>query len=237
VLAIASGGAAFLTTPPSYADSVQVLFLGSAHQPGEKALTNPFLEMGSTLVSTADVIGLRVSTAQTAQTLADEGATSDYEVALDQSTPAPVLLVTTKDADPGRARRTSQALVEKIQSILQALQLQAGAPPSTWVTSTVISSLPKPARKLTQSIRPAIVAGAGVFTLTMFVLFLLEGRSRRRPAIETRPGRSIRPPAPGPVPVSLPPSVSVSLPAPDPAPDLRPRRLTAPSEPGSQSMW
>jgi capsular polysaccharide biosynthesis protein len=170
----------FLAVPPSYEDSVQVLFLGSPTQPGEKALVNPYLELGSTLVSTADVIRLKVSTPQVVEALAKEGATAEYGVALDQSTPAPVLIVTSKAADPAVAQSTGRAVVKEIQATLQDLQEQAGAPRSTWVVTSVLSTLPKPERKLNVSIRPAIVASGGFLALTIFVLFLREGRLRRR---------------------------------------------------------
>ena len=187
LLALATGGITFFLVPPGYEDSTQVLFIGSPNQPGEKVQSNPYLSLSSTLVSTADVIRLTVTTAQTAQALADQGATAFYDVSLDQSTPAPVLLVTTKASDPAIARRTGTAVVAEIARLLQDVQQQAGAPRSTWVATTVISQLPEPARKLNQSLRPAIGATVGVLALTLFGLFLLEGRRRTGSASRRRP--------------------------------------------------
>lgn len=180
LLAAGVGAGIFVVVPPSYEDTVQVLFLGSPNQPGEKAKVNPYLSLSSTLVLTAAVVQARLSTPQEVESLAALGATAQYVVIPDQSTPAPVLLLTTTSAHPAVATRTSQALVTEIQRILVDLQQSAGAPVSTWVNSAVISSLPEPKRKLNASIRPAITAAGGVFVLMMFVLFLFEGRRRRR---------------------------------------------------------
>lgn len=237
-LALGAASGTFLVVPPSYQDSVQVLFLGSPNQPGEKVLTNPFLDLSSTLISTADVIRLRVSTPQIALSLADAGAGAEYEIALDQSTPAPVLIVTTEDADPTTARRTSLAVVARIQSVLESVQQQAGAPRSTWVASTVISSLPKPTRRLNQSLRPALAAGFGIFAVTTFALFLFEGRSRR-----PRRGQADQPRTDGSTKWFDPQQVQEqqlqprqSQP-PQPQPPLPPRRIVVPPDPTGDPVW
>jgi len=256
LLAFGAGGAGFFLIPPGYQDSTQVLFLASPITPGEKALSNPYLSMGSTLVSTADVIRLKVSTQQVTTDLAAAGARADYEVILDQSTPAPVLLVTTKDTDPAIARQTSLAVVQQIKIVLQGLQQQAGAPPATWVGSTVISSLPQPQRMLNTSLRPALVATVGVFAVTIFILFLLEGRDRRRslprtaatPPAEPQPARpqaldlaqagepqpsETQPTDPRPA-MRLPSAPDSAL---RPAGRLQPRRTVTRSEPESPPLW
>jgi capsular polysaccharide biosynthesis protein len=180
LMAAGVGAGVFFVVPPSYEDTVQVLFLGSPNQPGEKAKVNPYLGLSSTLVQTAAVVQARLSTPQEVDSLAAQGATALYLVAPDQSTPAPVLIVTTTSAEPATAARTTKAVVEEIKRVLVELQQAAGAPTDTWVTSSVISSLPAPERKLNASLRPAITAAGGFFILTMFVLFLIEGRQRRR---------------------------------------------------------
>jgi capsular polysaccharide biosynthesis protein len=187
LVAAGVGAGIFLVVPPSYQDTVQVLFLGSPNQPGEKAKVNPYLSLSSTLVQTAAVVQARLSTSEAVEILAAQGATADYLVTPDQSTPAPVLILTTTSGDPAVAARTARAMVTQIQRILVELQQSAGAPADTWVHSAVISTLPKPKRMLNTSIRPAITAAGGTFILTMFLLFLWEGRQRRREQAPSAP--------------------------------------------------
>jgi hypothetical protein len=187
LMAAGVGAGVFFVVPPSYQDTVQVLFLGSPNQPGEKAKVNPYLGLSSTLVQTAAVVQAKLSTPQEADSLAAQGDTALYVVTPDQSTPAPVLIVNTTSARPALAARTTKAVVLEIERVLVELQESAGAPAETWVHSSVISSLPEPKRKLNASVRPAITAAGGFFILTMFVLFLFEGRQRRREQ-EVAPG-------------------------------------------------
>jgi capsular polysaccharide biosynthesis protein len=228
LLALVAGGTAFFLVPPGYEDSAQVLFIGSPNQPGEKVQTNPYLALSSTLVSTADVIRLTVTTEQTADALAGQGARAAYEVALDQSTPAPVLLVTAKGSDPQVTRRTNLAVVDEIQRLLDEVQLQAGAPRATWVSSTVIARLPKPVRKLNQSLRPAIGATVGVLAISFFGLFLLEGR-RRRDTAQSNPksvSQEQLPARMAPAPAGI-----------SPRRQTRPRQVTLPTEAEGRAIW
>src|SRR5687768_8212210 len=81
LMAAGVGAGVFFVVPPSYEDTVQVLFLGSPNQPGEKAKVNPYLGLSSTLVQTAAVVQARLSTPQEVASLAARGATALYEVA------------------------------------------------------------------------------------------------------------------------------------------------------------
>ena len=221
-LALASGSIVFWLVPPDYRDTTQVLFIGSPNQPGEKSLINPYLQLSSTMISTADVVRLRVGTAQVAEKLAATGSRASYEVVLDQSTPAPVLIVTTKDSDSTLAQQTNRAVVSEIQRLLDEVQRTAGAPESTWVTSSVISRWPEPRRKLTQSLRPAIGAGVGILAIAGFGLLRFEGRRR---------------PSPPPPPICLPPDNPIYVDG------LRPRRsptaaaVMRPAKPESRTTW
>lgn len=253
LLAVGIGSMAFWVVPPAYEDSTQVLFLGSPKQPGEPDLINPYLQLASTLVSTADVIRLKVTTAQTAQELAANGFRAQYEVTLDQSTPAPVLIVITKDSDPNRARLTGRAVVDEIERLLEDVQRQAGAPRSTWVSSTVISRLPEPQRKLNESLRPAIGAFVVVLAIALFGLFLFEGRrepsssslrqrqrQRQRQKQKPTPQQHQQPATRHEPPAVLPPSEPIWVNGLTPRrPPLSPaaRQVTRPSEPESRPIW
>ncbi|GAA3593873.1 hypothetical protein GCM10022223_06040 [Kineosporia mesophila] len=179
MLSICLGAATFAAVPTQYQDSAQVLLLTSAHQPGERFAGNPFLGMNSALVATADVLRLRAGAPDTGERLAAKGATSTYEVVLDQSTAAPVLLVTTQDSSPETAHRTLLAVVSELESVLDDLQSRSGAPRSTWLNTMTISSLPRPVRLMNDSLRPAITVGTAVLAAALFLLFLSEGRRRR----------------------------------------------------------
>lgn len=180
LIAAVAAVATFVSVPPSYEDSAQVLLLSSPRVPGQKYSGNPFLGMSSTLVATADVVRLRVGSPDVSQRLTDRGATAGYEVVLDDSTAAPVLLVTTHHHDSESARRTLLAVVAEIAVVLDELQESSGAPKETWVNTRMVSSLPAPVRILNDSLRPAIAAGALIFAVGVLLLFMAEGRRRRK---------------------------------------------------------
>lgn len=237
LLALGTGSMIFLVVPPDYRDTTQVLFIGSPNQPGEKSLINPYLQLSSTMISTADVVRVKVSTAQIAQKLAADGSPSTYEVVLDQSTPAPVLIVTTRDADPTRAQQTNRAVVSEIQRLLIEVQAAAGAPKSTWMSSSVISRLPEPRRELAQSLRLAIGAGLGVLAIAVLGLLRFEGRLRPSwspPRFRSQPLFRSQPP---PQPICLPGDNPIQVNG------LRPRRPPAsrpvgtPAQPESRASW
>ncbi len=109
---------------------------------------NPFLQFGSTMVSTADVLRLSVSTPKISDEVTGGGKLGEYLVILDTSTPAPVLDVTVTSGEPATARRITQQVVGLINSQLAERQQAAGAPRATWLRTTVLSDQPAPTKLL-----------------------------------------------------------------------------------------
>ena len=201
-LSICLAAATYAFSPARYEDSAQVLLLSSSQLPGQKYASNPYLGMSSTLVATADVLRLRAASPETVDRLAQRGATADYEVVLDTSTAAPVLLVTTRDDKAGTARTTLRAVIAELGSSLEALQARSGAPRATWLSTMTLTTLSEPKRLINDEVRPAVTVGAVSLALSLFVLFLSEGR-RRRP--------QSRNPSPGPPGPAGPPSRPTTL--------------------------
>lgn len=180
VLSVILAAGTFVLIRPSYVAEEQLLILASPTAAGIDEPTNPFLNFGSTLVSTAGVVTLTVQAPQVVEALEKQGFSAEYEVKIDDSTPAPILLVTATDADPGVASRTADAVTDEVKKSLDAVQEKAGAPRDTWVRTDVLFRSPKAKIQRKSQIRAVIVVFAGALTVTALALFLIEGRAQRR---------------------------------------------------------
>jgi hypothetical protein len=188
--------AAFNVAAPSYESRADVLFLPSTESPDSDTPINPYMGLGPTLGSTADVITRVVTDPRIVRQLAAKGGTAAYQVLPDQTTSAPVLLVTSRDPSAPVAARTTKIVVEQMQQMLRDQQEAAGAPRGTWVSANVLVS-EGPQRLWKSQVRLAIAAFAGTTLLFLALLFGLEAR-RRQPSSDALAAENDPLPAPQP---------------------------------------
>lgn len=135
---LASGGIA-----PEYSAQGSIVLIGPSETPGEPAQpapepggvetpavvpspVNPYLSFNSSLAVTAEVLSLRLTSAQTVVALADAGLATTFEVNL---TPrSPILQVRATGDDPATVVATLDRLIEIAGAELELLQTTGGAP-------------------------------------------------------------------------------------------------------------
>ncbi len=192
--AAAAAVGVFVVVPPQQESKAQVLFLGPRVQAGIKGESNPFLALGGSLGIAASIVQIRVSDDDTATLLAAQGATAKYLVEANLGENAgPILIVTSDDDSAQRAQATTAAVVQQIQDTMRSLQLEAKAPTKSYITTTVLTSYPKPLPVYKQPIRFAIVAAGLVLVLPLALIVLVENRRERRSGRPSRQQRDAQP--------------------------------------------
>jgi hypothetical protein len=178
LLVVGVAFAAFLTAPPSYMSRSDVLFLPSTESPDSTTPVNPYMGLGATLGSTADVITRVVTDPRIVRQIAASGGTAAYQVVPDQTTSAPVLIVTSRARSAQVTARTTNMVVAQMKQTLQQQQQAAGAPRGTWVSANVLVA--EGTQRLWKGqVRAGIAAFAGCTLLFLALLFGLEARRRQ----------------------------------------------------------
>ena len=182
-LVLTGSGCIFATRliAPTYQADASLLFLVPSTVEGVNAKVNPFLNFGGAN-GTTDIIGRIVMSTPEAQKIYASGARAKYSVAMDPSSPAPLLAVSATSSDGGQALRTMKAVVNDVQTQLAAVQTRAGAPPTTLVYTQTITESTQ-ATELRGSIHRALAAIAAVgliisFGLPAVVEAVIRGRRR-----------------------------------------------------------
>jgi capsular polysaccharide biosynthesis protein len=177
----------FSVVPPKYESKVQLLLVppNIPNSPGA-GLSNPYLNFGPGLLTTADILSVSETSQDAAQRVASAGGRSLYTVARDTNTSGPVIDVSATDKDSGAAARTVDVVVKQLTSDLNAAQQKAGAPESTWIKAQVLTRSPAPKKLLKSAIQASLAVGLGGFFSTVLVAVLLERREHRRRRREVR---------------------------------------------------
>jgi capsular polysaccharide biosynthesis protein len=176
VATVVACAAAYALLPTTYQAKAQVLLLPSPHDPSQKGLINPYLNINSTMQVTADILRLAVSDQDSAQRLVDQGITGKYAVALSTETTGPVLTITGTDKVPTQATRAVTAVVADLRQELAQRQEQAGAPKATWITVNTFAVSPQALKQTKGKIRAALALFALGLIATLFAAFFRERR-------------------------------------------------------------
>lgn len=185
----------------------------------------------------ASVSAQVVSSLETKEKLIAQGASGDYEVGLDPSNPAP-LVIAVATGSLEQAKRTVELVLAEVDADLERRQVALGAPPETWITTEIVTPPTKPVAQSGARTRAFIavlmVGMALVAGLTLLVDLVLDRRSGaprlRRRAASTEgagpgtpapdAGVAAAPPPTGPV---TPPPAATPPPVPAPGPAFAPR--------------
>lgn len=171
--------------PPTYQATGSLIFIspaisttGSAADPTQPA--NPYLNFGTPLAATADVIAASVNSQTTANRLSGGGATGSYQVALDPNSDAPLMSVQATARDSAKATATRDIVITEIRRELADIQHGAGSPANQLIRVQVVTISDKAPRVHGSLVRAlAVILAVGVI-LSCGVAVAVEGISRGR---------------------------------------------------------
>lgn len=163
------------------ADGSLLLFAPRTPDPS----TNPFLGFNNLSIP-ANVVVEVVDGIEVREKLADEGAAGDYEVGLDPSNPAPLIIVIAEGGKE-QAPMTVRRVLQELDDELMRRQEQLGAPKESWITTGIVRLPEDPVEdsgSRTRAFIAVLFLGCAVTGgVTILVNTVLDGRAaRRRPA-------------------------------------------------------
>jgi len=179
--------AAAVAYPKSYASNAQVVFVTSQIS-SKGSANNPYLDFGSSLFATADVVARKTMDPRLVASLASRGYGSSYQVEDAPNSPSPVLIVTVTGSKPSEVQSTLNTVVTTIAGQLNSLQ--SGLVPQDRITDMVLSSSTDPTLSLSKMARPiaAVVVLAGLVAFSIPII--VEGMAVRRRKTKNRPDKS-----------------------------------------------
>ncbi len=148
----------------------------STTAPSTKVDPNSYSITQSSLVTTAGIVTLQLSSPQMQQTLRAQGLTASYTAQVHNTGPSetpqytePLADLCTSSYDASMSMRTDQALVAQFAVLLRDLQVSNGnVPPRSFATMTVIA----PPGVVAVTGRPSqAYLGVGIFGLAVAVAF------------------------------------------------------------------
>lgn len=168
---------AYATTPPEYTARGLVLLLPSEIATGEAG--NPFLALGG-LEQPAGIVVAYFASESAKSEVAEESATAEYLVAIDDSTRGPVISVNVTDVSADDALSTLSFLMERIPAELARLQQDVEAPSDATITSMTLTMDTEANVDRSGMVRMVIAATAVGLLITGAVAFALDGLLLRR---------------------------------------------------------
>ncbi|MCT9931972.1 hypothetical protein N5079_17360 [Planotetraspora sp. A-T 1434] len=180
LLTIGAVTAAYFVLPWTYESSGTIVFLTSKQIADKNTGGNPYLSFDGSLSITAELVGRAVNDELTAQKLAEQGLTGEYETQIPPDSRAPLLKVTVTDSDPRIAQATMEAIIKRIPSTLNDLQKTNTS--ISQVRQSVLTKSTAPDRKATSKIRSLVGILAVGMLLTAGVPLVTESvKNPRRP--------------------------------------------------------
>jgi hypothetical protein len=175
---------ALTTVGPSYAVTGSVI-LTYPKPSGESSSSNPYLGYGSLLVP-AHVVREVATEREFARTLRSQGATEDYNVAVDTMTGSPLLVVEVTGTSREDVLMTARTVMQSLRTVLEQRQSAAGAPPQTWIGSLDVVEPTAPVAEYGNQLRAVVGLGlvglTGTAVAAVITDSLLARRARRQEA-------------------------------------------------------
>lgn len=231
---VATAGASvgvFRVVPPSFAVTATVLLLPPSLPDARTSQpANPYLQLGG-LSGPAEILSRALNDPSIQRELQAQGLGTDYEVARDFLTSAPVVLVTVRDPNLGRVRATRDWLLSRIPLVLTDLQAAVRVPPSAMMTSTVISDEGEVTTSNRTTLRVLLVVVAGVLLATLAVATVIDTLRRGTSGLRVSPEQA----AGGQPPTLRRREVRGKIARPDPRPARTQREATSTHSPAAQT--
>jgi uncharacterized protein involved in exopolysaccharide biosynthesis len=126
--------------PPYAAKGVVVLLAPSAAVDGSTA-SNPYLDFGSSLQTTATVVSAQMLDNSTVNALREAGfSAQSYTVSPAGDGTAPLIQVTANDPNADIAFKDMHLLLAEVPKVLQQIQKASGAPLNEYITTNTVST-------------------------------------------------------------------------------------------------
>lgn len=165
---------------PTYtARGSTVLLLPSTIADPNTGRQNPYLGFGSVQIP-ASILTEAVSQPQVRAEIASEGGTAEYEVVLDPSTPAPLIVVVTTGEDAEEVLRTVGLVMDRLSQELVLRQEAVEAPAATWLTLDPLAQPDEASPQLGSKMRAQAVTLALGFAASVTVAVLIDSIAARR---------------------------------------------------------
>jgi hypothetical protein len=185
-------GAARLV-PVTYVATAQVLLLPPRASDGIGA--NPYLSLGG-LDSMVDVVARAMMDEATSTQLLKTGVSDTFLVARDLATAGPILLVTTEETSPAKARASLHLVTSQVPITTAKLQTDNAVKQPILITTALIGVAGEPRSSQKKQIRTVLVAMVGGLTLTVLSVSLVDSWFRRRKRRESSSVEAAVPTAP-----------------------------------------
>lgn len=156
---------------------------------------NPYLYLGG-LNPARDVLVRKMTSQTVRDALAKNHPEADYEMVPDISTAGPVINLSVSAPTPSEAVAALDALLEQVPEALEELQKGLGITSSAMITSRSLAVAQRPEVVHKAQLRASIVTAAGIMTVAVLAIGLLDGlllaRRTRRAELPGRPERQQR---------------------------------------------
>lgn len=167
----------------------------------ENPKTNRYLDLGS-LTDSVDVLARSMGSSETVDELEARAPGAHYEVMPDETTSAPILLVTASGSDEQSAAVMLRAALERVKVNLAKLQRSIEIPPPYQITLMRLSQDPEPKASQSSRLRVLGALAAGLLLGSALATAALDGLLRRR---DSQAGAQVRPTGRTVEPMPLPP--------------------------------
>lgn len=170
-------GLTFQSVAPTYQSRAEILLLPPTTSVPKGG--NPYLVLGG-----LDAIGGVLSTALTDQAttadLKEKGASGDFRVGLDQTSPAPLVEVQSESQTAKGSLTTLSMVVDLIPSTMVEIQKSADVNPGSFITTTQITTTEKPDVLRKSQLSAVGIVTVGCLALTLLLTAALDGLIIRR---------------------------------------------------------
>ncbi|GAA2150961.1 hypothetical protein GCM10009760_45840 [Kitasatospora kazusensis] len=175
VITICLSAVANAVLPTTYQSDCSISLLNS---PDVAALPpnngNPFLSFSQALTVTADFLGRRLASDESAKALAKRGLTGTYGVKLADNAMGPFLTLTVTGTDPVQVRKSIDILNTFTAEQLKTMQSEQQAPAGAQIASTVIVPPQAPQAQTKSKLQSVALIAMGGFAIAFLSAFLTE---------------------------------------------------------------
>jgi capsular polysaccharide biosynthesis protein len=172
--------ATFQAVRPTYESTSEVLLLPPATSVPKGG--NPYLVLGG-----LEAIGGVLSTAMMDQATTSEVKTevpgAEYTIGLDETSPAPMLVVTARATTPQESLRIVDLVLQRIPPTMEKIQRAADVSTGSYITTTQITATERPTVIRKSQLRLVLVAAALGIAFTLLVVALIDALIMRRRAV------------------------------------------------------
>ena len=179
LLAIGGGAFVFVNSPRTFTVDSSFLFL-SPVKDIEGIAGNPFLQPGSGVPQTVDVLAVSLADEATVRQLTKSAPDLKYTATRNLAVGAPLMHLTVEYTELATARKTLDALGGLLLDRLSELQSNAAAPASQWITMTKLTDNQKPTLGYSDPIRNGVLVLFGLIGLGLLTVAIAEKDRFRR---------------------------------------------------------